>query len=310
MVHSVEVKKVSKSYGKIQALDDVSFYVEEATLFALLGQNGAGKSTMIDLICTLTDCDKGKIIINGFVAKQDDMAIRQSIGVVFQDSMLDDILSVEENLISRCGCYGLFHKDAHKRIDELSEMVGIQNILHQKTSTLSGGQRRRVDIARALITNPKLLILDEPTCGLDPSSRDQIWKTIDYLRSSQNMTVFLTTHYLEEAKQAHHVCILKQGKIVAQGTPQSIRQTYAFDHLFLYSSTKAVLIKQLMLNHVPFKETFHHIDITIKDSMHALSILKRVERWIDSFEVIAGTMDDAFVELMEGGNGNGNMDAR
>lgn len=308
MVHSVEVKKVAKSYGALKALENVSFSVEEGSLFAFLGQNGAGKSTMINLIGTLMDVDQGNIMVNGFVAGRENEDIRRSIGIVFQNSMLDDILTVEENLMSRCGLYQLFHSNAHKRIQELSEMIGLENILHQKTSTLSGGQRRRVDIARALITNPKLLILDEPTTGLDPSSRDQIWKTIDYLQKTKNMTVFLTTHYLEEAKQAHQVCILKRGRIVAKGTPQQLRETYANDHLSLYTDGIKILQKQLQLNHIHYKNVFDHIEIEIKNSLEALSILKRVERFVDNFEVIAGTMDDAFLNLMEGDEPDGNLD--
>lgn len=300
MQYSIEVKQVSKSYGKLQALNKVSFQVESGSLFALLGPNGAGKSTLIDIISTLLQADQGTVIVNGYNDISDIEKIRNSIGVVFQSSMLDDILTVEENLILRCGFYNLFHAAAKKRVLELSEMVDIKDILHQKTSTLSGGQHRRVDIARALIANPKVLMLDEPTTGLDPSSRDQIWKTISKLQQEQQMTVFLTTHYLEEARHANKICIMQHGNIIASGTPQDIRETYASDHLYLYSSKSSTLEKQLCVQQIRYRRAQNHVKIDVKNSMQALSILKRLERWIDRFEVIAGTLDDAFLNLMKG----------
>lgn len=302
MNNCIDIKKVSKMYGNHQALHQVSLQVEAGTIFALLGPNGAGKSTLIDMISTLTNANQGNIIINGFDVEKKQDEVRKSIGVVFQNSMLDDILSVEENLIIRCGFYNLFHKDAKKRIRELSEMVDIMDILHQKTGTLSGGQHRRVDIARALIASPKLLMLDEPTTGLDPSSRDQIWKTILKLQQEQQMTIFLTTHYLEEALHAHKICMIKKGNIIASGSPQEIREQYANDHLYLYSNQLQSLMKQLDLQHIPYQRIQHYLDLNVQHSKQAFSILKRMERWIDGFEVIAGTLDDAFLKIMEGEN--------
>lgn len=308
MNDSIEVQHVSAFYGKYKALDDVSFKVEDGSQFAFLGPNGAGKSTMIDMLCTLKKVCRGNIKVNGYTAGIQDHKIRESIGVVFQTSMLDDILSVKENLMTRCGCYHLFHKDAMKRIDELDDMIGLHTILHRKTSTLSGGERRRVDIARALLGHPKLLILDEPTTGLDPASRDQIWKTIHHLQSEHHLTVFLTTHYLEEARQAKKLCLLKKGKILTEGTPQYIRETYASDHLYLYSHTISNLQAQLQKQHIPYIQKQGYLDVHVSDSKQAFSILQRCEHYISNFEFMAGTLDDAFLRLMKGGEDNDDME--
>lgn len=309
MNYGIEICDVSKAYGSKQTLKGVSFGVEESSMFALLGQNGAGKSTLIDILCTLRKADRGIVKIGGYTAGKQDAAICQKIGVVFQNSMLDDLLSVEENLRSRGSCYQLFHHHVQQRIDELDAMVGLRDILHQTTATLSGGQRRRVDIARALLADPNILILDEPTTGLDLSSRAQIWSMIHHLQNEKKMTVFLTTHYLEEAKQADALCVLKEGRIIAQGTPKHIRDTYAKNRLHLYSSALSQLKKQLQSIRIAYVDHIDHLDVWTSDSMHALSVLKRTEKFISGFEYESGTLDDAFLTLMEGGDCHDDMDA-
>lgn len=299
MKKCIEVKGIHKFYGDFEALKGISFSVQENEFFAYLGPNGAGKSTTIDILCTITEADAGDVWINGFQAGRQDMEIRNSIGVVFQNSMLDDLLTVSENLKIRCGFYGIHKQKAKSRIKELTKSLGLEDILHQRVSTLSGGQRRRVDIARALIPSPSLLILDEPTTGLDPASRVKIWNTIQQIRQEHNISIFLTTHYMEEAKYADHVCILKNGNILVEGSPTYIKEQYAKDVLVVNSNHSKGLQEQLNILQIPYYIKQNQIYITLKESKQALSILRRIERYISSFEVVNGTLDDAFLYLME-----------
>ncbi len=298
MKKCVEVKGVHKFYGEFEALKGVSFTVQENEFFAYLGPNGAGKSTTIDILCTITDADAGAVWINGWKAGSQNVNIRNSIGVVFQNSMLDDLLTVSENLKIRCGFYGINKKEAKSRIKELADSLGLEEILHQRVSTLSGGQRRRVDIARALIPSPALLILDEPTTGLDPASRVKIWNTIQKIRQEHHISIFLTTHYMEEAKYADNLCILKNGKILVEGSPMYIKERYAKDTLVINSDTPKRLVEQLNKLQIAYYMKHNQIHISLKGSKQALSILRRVERYISSFEVVNGTLDDAFLYLM------------
>lgn len=300
MNNAIEVQGVHKFYGSFKAVSDISFQVAKGELFAFLGENGAGKSTTIDMLCTLANPSKGTAFVNGFRCGLEDQKIRSTIGVVFQYSMLDDLLTVRENLITRCGFYKLYGADAKKRIAFLSDCCELKDILNQKVCTLSGGQRRRADIARALIPSLELLILDEPTTGLDPAGRERIWQTINALRESFGITVFLTTHYMEEAKNADHVCVIKKGKIIADGTPQEIKEKYACDTLYVSSEYPQSLYKELQHQRIPFTKEHDRCVIVLKRSMEALAILRRIENYISGFEVVSGTLDDAFIQLMKG----------
>ena len=230
----IEINNLYKSFGDVKAVQDLSFCVKEGELFAFLGVNGAGKSTTINIICGQLAKDSGTVIIDGSALESDVAGTKTKLGVVFQNSVLDQALSVKENLRSRAALYGITGEDFRKRLEELSKMLSFEDLLKRTVGKLSGGQRRRIDIARALLHRPKILILDEPTTGLDPQTRQIIWKVIDNLRKNENMTVFLTTHYMEEAADADYVVILDSGKLVASGTPLELKNQYTGDFITLY----------------------------------------------------------------------------
>lgn len=302
----IEISGLAKKYGDFLAVDHISFEVEESSLFAFLGPNGAGKSTTINMICTLLSKTAGDAKVGGFILDQDNDNIRNQIGVVFQDSLLDDLLTVKENIQVRAGFYGIQMEEFKKRFDEIAGVLGIDEYADKKYGKLSGGQRRRADIARALINVPKILILDEPTTGLDPQTRRQVWETVRHLQKEKRMTVFLTTHYMEEAAWADDVAIIDHGKIVASGTPTELRSKYSNDHLRMTANIEADLLRFLDQDKISYKQRAGYIDVPVQNSMKALEILKKAEPLIRNFEVIGGTMDDVFInitgrEIREGG---------
>ena len=242
----ITVNGFEKSYGDFKAVKGISFKVEEGSLFAFLGPNGAGKSTTIDTLCTLLACQKGDITISGYKLGKDDKKIRESIGVVFQQSLLDGSLSVKENLLLRGSFYNLSSSELKSRIADVAHFTGLESFLNKKYGRLSGGQVRRADIARALINHPKLLFLDEPMTGLDPKTREDIWSMLFTMKNEMGMTIFLTTHYMEEAANADDVVIIKKGEIVEEGTPAYLKEKYTEDHLVAYgydASLKAQLVR-------------------------------------------------------------------
>ena len=234
MKNIIEIRNLKKNYGDLKAVDDISFDVEKGSLFAFLGLNGAGKSTTINMICQILKKDGGKIIVDGLDMDEKSNDVKSRIGVVFQNSTLDAVLSVKENLTVRAGFYGLKGKEWKARLEELTKLLDLKEILNKQVGRLSGGQRRRVDIARGLIHLPKILILDEPTTGLDPQTRKKIWGLIDELRIERKMTVFLTTHYMEEADKADRVVVIDHGKIVANDTPHNLKSKYTSDYIKIY----------------------------------------------------------------------------
>ena len=202
MKNIIEVHNLYKNYAQIQAVKGISFYVEEGSLFAFLGPNGAGKSTTINILSTLLTHDQGEVIVNGIPLGAHDDAIRNAIGIVFQEGVLDPLLTVQENLLTRGSIYGLNRTELHNRIAEALSVTGITDLANRRYGSLSGGQKRRTDIARALINRPRILFLDEPTTGLDPQTRKNVWDTIKKLQEAENMTVFITKQYIEEADDA------------------------------------------------------------------------------------------------------------
>lgn len=242
MSNIIEIKNLRKSYKDVKAVKGIDFYVEEGKLFALLGPNGAGKSTTIDMICTALKPDSGSITVDGKSVGKDDNAIRKEIGIVFQDNFLDPILTVGENISIRGSFYGLKGNELKNAVKKVCETVGITDLMKRPYGKLSGGQRRRADIARALVNTPKILFLDEPTTGLDPQSRQNVWQMITKLQKENNMTVFLTTHYMEEVTDADYVIVIDSGEIVAKGTPATLKEKYAKNYLHITPKDKDKLV--------------------------------------------------------------------
>ncbi|MFB0920376.1 MAG: ABC transporter ATP-binding protein [Oscillospiraceae bacterium] len=293
----IEVEGLHKSYGNIKAVNGLDFYVEKGKLFAFLGPNGAGKSTTIDIICTFLKADSGSITVDGLTLGKDDKEIRKIIGAVFQDGVLDELLTVEENLKVRGGFYGLKGKKLKEAVSKTAEATGITEILKRPYGKLSGGQRRRCDIARALINMPKILFLDEPTTGLDPQTRKYVWDTITDIREKNDMTVFLTTHYMEEAACADYVIVIDKGEISAKGTPSELKEKYSYDRLLVSSNKIAELEALLKSKGLPCTVVADTVSVPLSSTLDALPIIESCRNLIESFEVIKGTMDDVFITI-------------
>ena len=296
MITAIKVKNLQKIYGNVSAVNDISFEVKRGSVFAFLGTNGAGKSTTISCLTTTTAPTNGEIIINGKVIGKDDNHIREDIGVVFQSSLLDPTLTVRENLEYRATFYGLGKKSA-ERIKELSDLIDLGSFIDRPYGPLSGGQKRRADIARALLHNPSILFLDEPTAGLDPKSREQVWQTIYQLQTSIGLTVFLTTHYMEETERADDVYVINKGKKIASGTPQTLRAGFSQNELRVVASDGARLEKRLKADGVAYELRQDAYIIATPDSVSAFQILKKYEGEYTDFEFRHGNMDDVFLAL-------------
>lgn len=291
MKNIIKVENLVKKYNDITAVDGISFNVKEGSFFAFLGLNGAGKSTTINIICGDLSKNSGKVFIDGYDIGSNISLIKPILGVVYQDSVLDKQLSVKDNLICRGLLYDLPYNEVLRRIDELDTLFNLKEIFNRQISKLSGGQRRRVDIARALIHNPKILILDEPTTGLDPQTRKLVWDSIHKLRKQNNITVFLTTHYMEEVSDADNVIILDDGKIVAEGSPLSLKNKYVGDYIRLYGITEDV-VKKLGKPYNILPECFV---IQIENSKEATNLILNYPDIFIDYEIIKGKMDDVFL---------------
>ena len=289
----IQISNLSKSFGKVKAVRDLSFSVDRGELFAFLGVNGAGKSTTINIICGQLSRDSGGIVIDGHDLDKNSDAVKSELGVVFQTSVLDPALSVYDNLESRAVLYGIKGAEFKKRLAKLSKILDFKDLLSRPVGKLSGGQRRRIDIARAIIHQPKILILDEPTTGLDPQTRKTLWSVIANLRKNDQMTVFLTTHYMEEAAEADHVIIIDSGKIVAEGTPLELKNQYTGDYISIYGITEQS-IKKLKLAYEKIPNGFR---LSVPDTKAATDlIIKHPDLFVD-YEVTKGKMDDVFLAV-------------
>lgn len=293
----IEVSNLSKSYGQIRAVRDISFYVERGKFFAFLGPNGAGKSTTIDMICTFMPPDSGEVSIDGLRLGRDDAAIRSKIGVVFQDGLLDLLLTVEENLSVRASFYQMTRQERTAAITRVAKTAGIQDLLKRPYGRLSGGQRRRCDIARALLHTPDILFLDEPTTGLDPQTRKIVWETILRLQQEQQMTIFMTTHYMEEAATADYVIVIDNGGIAARGTPLALRDRYTSDRLMIRCHEPHQVCRKLEADGYDALMERDRVVVRLPDTLAALPLLNALSEQLISFEVQSGTMDDAFIAI-------------
>ena len=298
----IEVRQLQKSYKDVKAVNGIDFCVEEGELFAFLGLNGAGKSTTIDMLCTFLKLDRGSIKINNYEVGKDDEKIKSLVGVVFQESVLDELLTVKENLITRSKLYNMSKDEFNKNLEEIADITGIREIINRQYRKLSGGQRRRVDIARALINKPKILFLDEPTTGLDTKTRKNVWEMIRTLQKDNNMTVFLTTHYMEEASKADYIVVMDKGVIAAKGTTDELKEKYAKDKMIIYfDDEKSDFIENyLKENNYEFFIQNNNITIEINTTLDSIKIIDDCRIYINSFEVIKGSMDDVFLNITKG----------
>lgn len=287
----IEVENLSKSYGDIKAVDNISFDVVEGELFAFLGVNGAGKSTTINMLCNITKPYSGTVKICGYDLGS--LEAKKSIGVVFQGSVLDKRLTVLENLKSRAAYYNLSKEELNERLEYLIELLELKDILKMKYMNLSGGLRRRVDIARALLNSPKILFLDEPTTGLDPKSRLMVWNVIDNLRKTANLTVFLTTHYMEETKDANRVVIIDHGHILVNDTPVKLKEKYTKNYIKLYTEKSSEIENKL--NTFDYRTNAYYIPFD--NSNEVIEFIEKNKDILTDFEVIKGDMDDVFLNV-------------
>ena len=292
----IEVNDLVKNYKDVEAVKGISFSVEEGAFFAFLGINGAGKSTTINILCTVIEKTAGSVKIGGYDLDTERTKIKSQIGIVFQNSVLDKQLTVKENLTSRASYYGLNKKEILTRIEELKEIFELQDIMNRRFCQLSGGQRRRVDIARALINRPKLLFLDEPTTGLDPMTRVKVWEIIHKLREETGLTVFLTTHYMEETVDCDDVVILDDGRIAAHGTPHNLKEQYASNRLVWYTEQTDEHDKMLKTEGLSYEYSLDSYKIEIDQIAKATELLRRYDN-IDDYEFIKGNMDDVFLNV-------------
>ena len=293
MDNIMEISHLYKSFGEVKAVQDLHFCVKKGELFAFLGVNGAGKSTTINIMCGELRKDSGSVRICGADLDREPDSIRRKLGVVFQGSALDKDLSVRDNLRSRAALYGIHGKAFEKRLEELTELLDFADLLKRPLGKLSGGQRRRIDIARALLHEPEILILDEPTTGLDPQTRTNLWQVIGRLRREQGMTVFLTTHYMEEAADADYVVIIDHGRIAAEGTPLTLKNTYTGDFITLYGITEEQ-VKTLGASYESIRDAYR---VFVKDTAAATELILRYPEIFRDYEITKGKMDDVFLAV-------------
>lgn len=289
----ITIDHLSKHFGEVKAVQDLSFRVREGELFAFLGVNGAGKSTTIHIMCGQLKKDGGKIVIDGADLDGGADPVKQKLGVVFQNSVLDGALTVWDNLESRAALYKITGAAFKKRFSELDALLGIGEFKRRAVAKLSGGQRRRIDIARALLHRPKILILDEPTTGLDPQTRKLLWGVIARLRQEEGMTVFLTTHYMEEAAEADFVVILEGGKIAAEGTPLSLKNRYTGDFITLYGADE----ETVMGLGLPYEKVPGGFRLSVPDTAQATRLILDHPEVFRDYEVTKGRMDDVFLAV-------------
>ncbi len=293
MDNIIEIEHLSKSFGDVKAVQDISFRVKTGELFAFLGVNGAGKSTTINIICGQLQKDSGKITVDGCDLDKSTQSVKRELGVVFQNSVLDKALTVRENLESRAALYSISGTAFKNRLSELAGLLGFEDLLKRPVGKLSGGQRRRIDIARALLHKPKILILDEPTTGLDPQTRKTLWNVVSELQKNENMTVFLTTHYMEEAADADYVVILDSGKIAAEGSPLELKNTYTGDFITLYGVTEPQ-IKTLGASYEAVRDGFR---VFVPDTKKATELILKNPQLFSDYEITKGKMDDVFLAV-------------
>ena len=293
MENVIEINHLNKSFGEVRAVQDLSFRVKRGELFAFLGVNGAGKSKTINIMCGQLGRDSGSIVIDSQELDGNVDAVKSKLGVVFQSSVLDKALNVRENLKSRAALYGIVGSAFEARLSELAQMLSFEDLLKRTVGKLSGGQRRRIDIARALLHKPDILILDEPTTGLDPQTRKTLWSVISDLRRKDNMTVLLTTHYMEEAADADFVVIIDGGRLIAEGTPLELKNKYTGDYITLYGASEDT-VKKLGIPYEPLRDAYR---LLVPNTAAATELIIRHPEVFRDYEITKGKMDDEFLAV-------------
>ncbi len=300
MEQVISVKGLKKYFGKIKAVDDISFSVERGELFGFLGVNGAGKSTTINMLCTLFCPTEGEITIGGHLLGREDEQIRRRIGVVYQNNCLDERLTVKENLMVRGSLYEKNTRKLREKMGRICTCLQLEETLNRRFGMLSGGQKRKCEIARALLHTPEVLFLDEPTTGLDPATRKLVWESLDKLRQ-EGMTVFLTTHYMEEAAKCSHIAVMDAGKIKESGTPFSMKEKYSKDRLRLMAKPgmEALLEARLKEMRSGWEKASENpmYSVCLKNSMEAIPVLREIGEYLEGFEMVQGSMDDVFLNV-------------
>ncbi|BCJ94725.1 daunorubicin resistance protein DrrA family ABC transporter ATP-binding protein [Anaerocolumna cellulosilytica] len=293
----IQVKNFTKRYGDFIAVNDISFDVEEGSIFAFLGPNGAGKSTTINTLCTIFEKTSGSLLIDGKDVTTQKSEVRSAIGVVFQDSTLDAKMTIEENLKMHCVFYNIPSKEVEERIEFVLKLVDLLGERKKMVSALSGGMKRRVEIARGLIHYPKVLFLDEPTTGLDPQTRAHIWEYIIKLQKERNITIFLTTHYMEEAEICNKVAIIDGGVIVAYDTPFALKKMYTKDKAYITTNNEEELERLLAAYHLDYMKKDGYYKAEAEDLTNLLEVLSLHKEFITNIEIKKGTFNDVFLEI-------------
>lgn len=304
MQEIIKVSQLKKYYQDVKAVDDISFTVGKGELFGFLGINGAGKSTTINMLSTLLTPTEGKVEINGLELGKDNQEIKQHIGIVYQNNCLDKFLTVKENLLFRGSLYETNKKKLSNRLDYVCEILELTDVIKRPFGKLSGGQKRRCEVATALMHAPDILFLDEPTTGLDPATRKNVWKTISNLQNETHMTVFLTTHYMEEAAKANHIAIIDKGKMIQYGTPFSLKEEYAKDKVRFIPKDNMMeqIVNQLKEQELKYKIKEEQVIVTMDSTISTIPLLENLKDKITGFEVTQGTMDDVFLNVTGGKN--------
>ena len=304
----IHVENLIKRYkrAEVNAVDGISFNVAPGEFFVLLGPNGAGKTTMISILTTTLAPTSGQVLIAGRNVLTESSAVRQCVGIIFQNPSLDVNLTAEENVRFHAILYGL-HSFAPSfalmprayqiQIHELAAVLGIEKEIFKPIKTFSGGMKRKLEIIRSLIHHPRVLFLDEPTSGLDPASRRSLWEYLDKVRSEYQTTIFLTTHYLEEAEQADRICILNKGKVVANGTPAEVKATLVESYVSIDADDRAALRAELARRGIPFAETpLFKIDLA---GVSAHQLLKAIDTPLTVMQFHTPTVEDAYLAILE-----------
>ncbi len=306
--HIIEVKNLVKKYkkAKTNAVDDISFYVDEGSFFSLLGPNGAGKTTAISILTTILSKTEGVVTIAGFDVEKHPEKVRQEIGVIFQNPSLDLNLTAEENIRFHASLYNLYAfmptyslmpSEYKKRVTKLAKVVGLEKDINKPVKTLSGGMKRKLEIIRSLMHQPKVLFLDEPTTGLDPVSRQNLWKYLQDIRKKEDITIFLTTHYLEEAENSDFICIIDQGKITTKGTPVEIKESLIKKYITIDSKDRTKLTNELTSYKIKF-EGVGPFKILINTQSTGQEIIQKIKTPLTFLDIHSPSLEDAYVEII------------